>query len=229
MEYEHRISNFGLKADSAALKPVTNKRARTRSTLRAGGKHVGLGVSAADQDNQHRGKYVKDRVDFLVSIQAPTAIAATQCGDVRRTLSMVAAGRRSSTLLARLRAWVAFSRWLSSAHGEVWPSNWGRLLEYLRMRAAEPCGKQSILAFAYAATFWEKASGLTLTADPLRKLAVQELLSSVSGRAGGEAADSARPPLVKHLSALELIVSNENESRWIRDTQLGSCCRHGAR
>ena len=215
-EYERLFSNFGLGAHDASLTLVTSKRAHTRSSLRVGGKRADLGISAVDRDKQCRDKYVKEIVDILISIQAPTATAATRCGDVRATLSMVAAGRRASTLRARLRAWRSFSRWLTTARGESWPSGWGRLLEYLRMRASEPCGKQTILGFAYAASFWEKASGLTLTADPLWKLAVQELLSSVSGRAGGEASESARPTLVKHLSALELIVTNEEEPRWIR-------------
>ena len=87
-------------------------------------------------------------------------------------------------------------------------------MEYLRTRARTPCGKQSIPGFVHEAS--ERASGLSLTADPLWKLAVQEPLSNVSGRAAGEPSDSALPALTKHLSALELIVTNEDEPRWTR-------------
>ncbi len=210
------FNNGGLPAGRGATPPPLTRAPPRRSGLRGGGRLPTNNEQAAAREGALRAKYIDEISDILISVRAPTALAAAQGGDARGVLALVAAGRRASTLRARLRAWRAFSRWLVAAHGESWPSTWRRLLEYLRARVAEPCGRQTILGLAYAAAFWEKASGWSLTSDPLWKPAVSELVSMVGGRAGGMPSNSAAPTLPKHLAALELLVTDEAEPRWVR-------------
>jgi hypothetical protein len=215
-----RVERFflsrGLATGDVGVTPMLTRPTRCRSTLRPGGRAAGSNQPASEREQQYRDKYVKEIIDLLISVRAPTALSAAQCGDVRATLALIAAGRRASTLRCRLRAWKAFLRWLAAAYDESWPSSWRRLLEYLQMRAAEPCGRQSILGFAYAAAFWERASGCPLTVDTLWRPAVQELLARVASRARGGASQSAVPTLAKHLAALELIAVAGDEPRWLR-------------
>ncbi len=173
-------------------------------------------LSASAKDGAVRTGYVEEIVDWLIRLQCPTAESAAASGDPRATLGLVAAGRRASTLRARLRAWKAFSRWLLAAHGESWPSTWRHLFDYLMARVTEPCGKSTLLGIVYAATLWERATGWRLTLDPLWEPAVQELLSRVTGRAGGRASTSAPPFLAAHVALLETLVMDETENLWLR-------------
>jgi hypothetical protein len=216
IEREHYFNNRGLAASSVMLPPRPTPLARSRSSLRPGGRAAGDNRMAADKEQVYRKKYIDEIIDLLVKVRSPTSVSAALCGDLRGTLSLVAAGRRASTLRTRLRAWRGFLRWLLAAHAEEWPSSWLRLLEYARMRAAEPCGKQTLLGFMYSATFWERASGTALTIDPLWKPAFQELLAGLGGRAGGGASISAVPMLSRHLAALEVIATDAEEPRWLR-------------
>ncbi len=192
------------------------KRGTPRSRLRATGSTVADNRLASAKDGEQRKHYVDEIVGDLIKLQCPTAAAAAHTSDPRGTLSLVAAGRRASTLRARLRAWRAFGRWLWAAYGERWPSTWHRLVDYLRARAEEPCGRQTLLSIAHAAAFWEKATGWQLTADPLWEPAIKELLSRVGGRAGGISSSSAPPLLVSHLAMLESIVTDTLEDGWLR-------------
>ncbi len=210
--------NAGRSAGAGLVCPVAHLHVRSRSTLRAGGRPArGQGLAAA-REGEVRQKYVEAIVSLLLSAQPtlPSVAAATQTGDARAVLSMVAAGRRASTLRTRYRAWVNFTRWLQAAHNVNWPTDWRTLLEYLRIRVSEPCGRQTILGLYYATTFWERAAGVHLTNDPLWKAAVEEMLSMVAGRAGHRASISAQPPLLRHLQLLEGLVCDIGEPNWLR-------------
>ncbi len=189
---------------------------KPRSRLRSTGTTAVDDRRAAAKDGELRAGYVGDIVDILIALDCPTAQAAARTSDPRETLSLVAAGRRASTLRARLRSWRAFLRWLWAAHGERWPQDWRRVLDYMRARVVEPCGKQTLLSLAHAAGFWERATGWPLTADPLWDMSVKELLSRVAGRAGGQASITAPPFLMMHLALLEQTVMDEMEDRWLR-------------
>ncbi len=208
--------------------PPSSRAAVPRSRLRRGVRPGDDDATASAKDGRVRSGYVDEIVDVLIGLCCPTAEAAATSADPRATLSLVAAGRRASTLRARLRAWRAFVKWLQAAHGEPWPSSWRRLLDYMMARVAEPCGKSTLLSIVYAATFWEKAAGWRLTDDPLWEPAVQELLSRITGRSGGRASTSAPPYLASHLALLETLVMDESEDPWLRCFSGWKACKSWA-
>ena len=203
------------------------KHVRARPTLRAGGKPGKREGTAEEQDRITRTKNIEHIVNHLLQLRPipPAVQAAAEAGDARGLLALNAAGRRASTLRMRLRSWLAFTRWLKAAYGLAWPTDWRMLLEYVKVRVGEPCGKQTILSFYYSATFWERATGWTLTQDPLWKAGVGEMLAMVSGRAGHRESTTAPPPLLQHLRAYEKIAVNTDEPRWLRAYAAWKLCQ----
>ncbi len=217
-ELEAWYANAGRLRGAVPAAPPPKLYVRARSSLRAGGRAGGAQGTAAARDDGLRRRYVNDIVDYLLAVQPPppAVLAACSAGDARGVLALVAAGRRATTLRTRFRAWMAFVRWLQVAHSLNWPSSWRMMLDYITLRVEEPCGKQTVLGFYYAASFWSKATGTALTADPLWKSAIEELLSRVTARAGRLEGWSAPPPLQRHLQMLEMMVTDADEPRWLR-------------
>ncbi len=193
-------------------KPLGKRRSRLRPTGRAESDDL----TAAARDGIQRQHYVQIMVNKLIMLECPTAVAAAQGGDPRAVLGLLAAGRRASTLRVRIRTWEALERWLWASHGERWPKDWRRVLDYLITRVAEPCGRHTLIGVVYATVFWEKATGWPLTDNPLWEPSIKELLTRVTGRARGGRSSTALTLLPMHLALLEAMVVNVDECYWLR-------------
>ncbi len=177
-------------------------------------------TSRSEAEEALRAKFVSELVDELIDVGAPSAALAGQVAEPRAVLALLAAGRRAQTLRARLRAWRAFKRWLQAAHGCSWPASWVLVLEYLRLRAAEPCGRSTLLGIIGGITFMERAGGFAgdaaFTQNPLLKEACRELWVRLLARAGDRGVQVAPPILVCMLRRLESPVVDYSCARWLR-------------
>ncbi len=92
------------------------------------------------------------------------------------------------------------------------------VIDYARVRASEPCGRQTLLGLYWAVAFVEKAGGYgnSITQHPLYQGACREVLSSVTARAGGHGPSPALRFPTAILSMLELLVCDEGAPRWLR-------------
>ncbi len=207
------------------LPPPAAARARTvwRSSLGPLGPGTTGGLTAAASEGAKRDKYVAELVDVLIGIDCPSARAAADTGDLRGTLALAAGGRRASTLRTRLRAWNAFARWMKIAHDEAWIKHWGRVVEYARMRAEEPCGRQTLQGILWSIAFVNRAAGYAPIDNTFYKSSCQELLASVSARAGGGTGRSAPTTLALHLACLESMVMDDEMPVWLRSYCAWKC------
>ncbi len=219
-EAEQRIEDYIRRQGLApqALPPQAAAKARTlwRSSMGPLGMGAAHGLTATAAENDKRNKFVAELVDVLIAIDSPAARAAADTGDLRGALSLAAGGRRANTLRTRLRAWRAFARWLKAAHDEAWISHWGRVIEYARMRAMEPCGRQTLLGIFWAITFINRAAGYAAIENSIYSASCEELLAGVSSRAGGAAARPAPTALAMHLACFEAMVVDEALPVWLR-------------
>ncbi len=201
---------------SSAPPPVS----RTHRTSCARLVASGTEQSRSEREELLRQRYVKEMVDELINIGAPSALEAGRSADPRSTLALLAAGRRASTIRSRLRAWRAFRQWLAIAHGELWPSTWLHILEYCRCRAAEPCGRATLLGVIGGIAFVERAGGYAgtqaHTSNVLFRESCRELCMALSARAGGRHAHQALTILTGCLIRLEAMVVDDAQYAWHR-------------
>ncbi len=174
----------------------------------------------ARREHELRRRYIEEMVGELIEIDSPSARQAAASADPRSVLALMAAGRRAQTIRTRLRAWKTFKRWLTITHGQSWPASWMAVLDYCRTRAAEPCGRSTLLGIFGGIAFMEKAGGfsgeLAHTTNPLFKEAARELCVGITSRAGGVASHSAYTVPTALLIRLEAIVLDLGAASWYR-------------
>ncbi len=167
-----------------------------------------------------RDKYIQELVDLLQSLGAPSAAEAAHSAEPRSVLALMAAGRRAATLRTRLRAWRAFGRWLNVSYQLGWPTHHTQLLEYCKVRAAEPCGRGTIRGAIAAVAFVEKCGGYSgdhlLTKSPVFRESCKELLAGLTARAGGQGLHQAPRPTCGLLMRLEMLVTDVAQTPWAR-------------
>ncbi len=193
--------------------PCPGKTAPTSTTPTTSTAHSG----AIDCDAL-RGRCIRELRDVLTTINAPIMQQLDDYGP--QDVSFLAAGRRARTLRTRLRGWKGFATWLRIAHGEVWPSSWGRVAEFLEIRAAEPCSRAVVRHVYSGIRFVEEAGGFegdaAVTNHRMLRRFIKETEARLGARAGGGETKQAARPLVSQVEALEALVVNEQLAPWIR-------------
>ena len=159
---------------------------------------------------------------LTVFIQGSGAEVASREGEGlhhHSVAKLLAAGRRASTLRARVRAWVRFRKWLRESFDTDHPRSSRDALDYLLVRADEPCSISVIKAIRALYGFIDDvtaARGLQrLSSDSLLSFAFKELVSQASDRQSG-ASRKARRPLVAMLLAVESLVIDESAMAYQR-------------
>ncbi len=189
-------------------KPTPPTTTPTTSTVHSG---------AIDCDSL-RARCVQELREVLVAIKAPIMQQLDDSGP--QDISFLAAGRRARTLRTRLRGWKGFATWLRIAHGEAWPSSWGRVAEFLEIRAAEPCSRAVVRHVYSGIRFMEEAGGFegdaAVTSHRMLRRFIKEVEARLGARAGGGEARQAARPLMSQVEALESLVVNERLAPWIR-------------
>ncbi len=132
-------------------------------------------------------------------------------------MTILAGGRRASTLRTRARAWKAFQRYMSSTSGRLHPRSAADALDYLQSRAAEPCSKAVIKHLKSLFTFLDQVTNSSppLMTDRLLAAAFKETLSRAPARREGDAVQAARYP-VKVVALMEMFVADECQDAYLR-------------
>ncbi len=205
---------------SASATPPPPAGAQPRRARSALGSAVcrGTGTSTTDMETAARERYLDELVDTLLEHKAPVVSQVAEAGDIRAALRLTAGGRRARTIRTRLRGWRAFSSWLQISKGRAYPEGWMDVIDYARVRASEPCGRQTLLGLYWAVAFMEKAGGygVGISQHPLYQGACREVLSTVTARAGGQGPSPALRVPTAILALLERLVCDDDVSRWLR-------------
>ena len=122
---------------------------------------------------------VGDAVAIVREARLPLLVIAEKSSDPQAALRRVAQGRRFRTIQKRVSTWRKVRAWLLAAHGIVWPTEAGQVIEYLEERAKEPCPRSVLWSVLVALTFFERGGGVPeadqISKDPLVKAAIMEL------------------------------------------------------
>ncbi len=125
---------------------------------------------------------------------------------------LLAAGRRASTLRTRLLAWRPFRTWLRGSRGTTRPRGPEDYVDYLLLRADEPCSRGSldgVLAlFSFIEGLYGRGKGERWVDTPYYQAAAREIRSGLTLRLDGTEVKKALRPTWEMLAGLERQVMN---------------------
>jgi len=157
--------------------------------------------------------------ELLREAEAPVVALAEGSAHPERVLAAAAGGRRARTLEKWLGAWRRYRAWLRDTAGYVFPRRPGDMIDYLIMRAEEPCGRSTLISIRGLFQVMEEMAGVEAAARISSMPAVislgEDLLAGVQQRVrrgGGEAPRYTRA----HLVALERAIADETTPVFLR-------------
>ena len=96
----------------------------------------------------------------VVEAQLPVLTVVQGSADPQAVLARCTGGARAKTMRTRCRDWKSVRLWLHATHGLPWPAMLVHFVDYLCMRAGEPCAFSAINAAVAALDFMEKCGGI---------------------------------------------------------------------
>ena len=172
-----------------------------------------------------------------LALKAQLPLAQRLAGTDRESLLNTAIGRglRSTTLRKRVRDARSLVRFLERSHGIAWPRTAEDLLDYILVRAEEPCGKSVLNSLTAAVYFFEEGGGVPaadrLSTDPLIVNTVKGLQKDLAMN-GKPLRPAPREP-VSFLAYRERLVVDVSQPRyarayaWWKNVQAWSTLRFG--
>lgn len=176
----------------------------------------------ADRPLQGREEaYWKKRLfELLRIIEAPILEAVNQCRDPSMAAFLVAGKARSTTIRSRVRYAYRLAQWLRVDRAKSWPSQAADLLDYITLRAEEPCGSTVPRSIYISFKWMEKAGGFRRTLTPADERLVLAAVEATEASLGGKAGPPRRAPrlFVMMMEALEWMVVNAELPLFVRYT-----------
>jgi len=152
---------------------------------------------------------VEALTELLREAEAPVVRVAEASANPERVLAAAAGGRRARTLEKWIGVWRRYRAWLLDTSGYVFPQRASDMIDYMIMRADEPCGRSSLLAIRGLFQVMEEMAGVEgasrVSSLPAVVSLGEDLLAEVPQRVrsgGGEAPRYTRA----HVVALERVV-----------------------
>ncbi len=156
-----------------------------------------------------REKWVRTMTDYMT---------ADGIEDARPRLA--AAGRRAATLRTRILAWRPFRAWLEKSFGTTRARGIDDYVEFLLLRADEPCSRSTLDGVVAMYTFIEglhgRPRGARWVDDPRFQASVKEIRLGLSRRLDGNEVRKAIRPTWRLLGGLEQVIMNEGASDFDR-------------
>ena len=181
--------------------------------LRAGPRRFRLLASTgaagmAEEDKKDRDKWVGRFRLALLNVEAP--VLEGLVGDELVQVAEMAVGRaRPGTVRLRVRAWEAFSRWLTLNRGRVWPDGPRDLIDYIRAMVDVPAPATFPTTFGGAVRWFVGRTGFEgaedLCEDGLFRRALQWAEAELADGAG-QVRKAPRVPIILMLSWELLVV-----------------------
>ena len=175
--------------------------------------HAFQGPSARqDAESAERTKWLNVLADILIATPTPMGALLRADPAARKILG---AGRRASTIRARVRTIRKFLVWLGAEHTLPYPDNYLRLIEYMQVRHSEPCPRGSLKLVHVAFVFMEELAGVRerFTDVPLYASARKELMASSPPTS--ESKQAHRYPIIV-LAALEEFFADSCQPVYLR-------------
>ena len=198
--------------------PLSATRAR-RGPLPPAGVDPGAPDARARTEEAQRQQQLEVLEGLLREAEAPIVQVAAASAHPERVLAAAAGGRRARTLAKWLGTWRNYRAWLVEATGRVFPAQQEDLIDYLVMRADEPCGRSTLHTLRGLFQVMEEMAGVPLAGRLSRMPAVlqvaDDLMAAVPQRVTkghGEAPRYVRA----HLVAFEAVVRDEGAPAYLR-------------
>lgn len=175
-----------------------------------------LAEAADPQGREHAEKAERDRwvgelCQLLTEAETASYKQSLDAMNPEAALRGAAAGYRVRTLRVRLRRWQALRKWLLANYDVVYPRGVQDLLDFLQVRADEPCGPTVLTALSASFAWFEARAGTLphsrLTALPYYRDQLAELDANLV-RDPNRPAKQAPRLLVSVVCALERHVIN---------------------
>ncbi len=133
---------------------------------------------------------------------------------------LLAAGRRAATLRSRLLTWKPFRSWMRSTRGTTRPRGPEDYIEYLLLRADEPCSRgtlDGVLAlFSFIEGLYGRGKGARWVDTPYYQSAAKEIRSGLTLRLDGKEVRKALRPTWELLTGLERMVMDVDAAMYER-------------
>ena len=204
-----RVEEQGRLCHARAARPEANRVAQAPSqgpAARWPGKvrRGAPGAARQSRDLQTRARWVQKAAELVVEAELPVVRLMEYEGHLSAVEAVVGQGRRSRTLQKWVTAWRKARAFFLAAQGTAWPISTSDFLEYLRVRAEEPCRRSALVSAVGALAFLEQGGGVRpedqLAKDPLVKSTLQELTLRVTQTDPQEVRKAPRIPLALALS-----------------------------
>ena len=142
---------------------------------------------------------------MIKDAKLPATAVAEQTADPESTWLRLCGNRRARTLRQSARTWAKVTEWLSLAYGEVWPSSFTRLIDYMEERAQEDCGHTMPGSVLSALQLMEAVGGV----PPEDRMGSPPLLNNVVRSLSTQLASGARPKRSAPLYTVAMVISAE--------------------
>ena len=230
---EHAESANLRKLAAAAVhaKPIEWRSKRYRRAV-----EVGDDKARRRADEVERRKWTKKMFEVITSAGLPFGREAADKGwcDESQEITRILAGLRSTTLRKRHGDFQPFRRWLKSFYGLDFPTENHHILSYFSVRSEEMAARTVYRSLLLSLKFFEIAGdvrvGDRLSGNTALENAAKEfeLKRRRQGEEAGEAlgVKQAQPMLVAVLCALERVVADESQPKYIRGYAWYRLARH---
>ncbi len=127
---------------------------------------------------------------------------------------LMAAGRRAATLRTRLLRWKPYREWLRRSRGNTRPRGPEDYIDYILLRAGEPCSRGTLdgvmALFSFIEGIYGRGKGARWVDTPYYQAAAREVRSGLTLRLDGTEVRKALRPTWELLTGLERLVMDEN-------------------
>ena len=167
-----------------------------------------LQQEGADQrgvEEQERRRWAMVIAGLIRDAKLPAAAVAEQTADPESTWLRLCGNRRARTLRQSARTWSKVTEWLGLACGEVWPSSFTRIIDYLEERSHEDCGHTLPGSVLSALQLMEAVGGV----PPEDKMGSSPLLNNVVRSLTTQLASGAKPKKSAPLYTVAMVIAAE--------------------
>ena len=191
-----------------------------KTRLRSLDEHEGNPRGREAAEASLRRRYADQMVCLMQELSVPSVIEASAASDPSAVLRRMLGGARAKTLRARVHIWMAIKGWMLAAHGVPWPYKPMHYIEYLEVRADEPCSRSTLLAIDGGMRFIEKACGIQTgsgpATHPMSRQAVLDIKAQLGDVPSATPPKKALPLVVAVIAALEDTIVDDRRPSYAR-------------
>ena len=144
------------------------------------------GHAVVEKRRELRAKWVLRAADLVAEAGLPLYVTAQRTRDPQSTMGLVAQGRRLATIRRRVTDWRPARAYFLAEFGTPWPKSLEQVLDYIKVRADEPCHRTTLNSFHGALAFLERGGGVPLERQLSKSPAIRAAVEETTQRLFGE-------------------------------------------